>query len=102
MLRVHELTHFGTPARVATPELPSAALAGAAWTQTSADPFFAEVEPAAMGYRKAPKGFADQAAQPRERAQRQKEAAPAISMAAAGRALVRFAGGSHRPRPVGA
>jgi hypothetical protein len=55
MLRVHELTHFGTPTRAAAPELPSAALAGAAWTQTDADPFFAEISPAAMGYRKAPK-----------------------------------------------
>jgi hypothetical protein len=51
MFRVYELTHFGTPRVPAAPQLPSAALAGGAWTQTSDDPFFAEIDLTAMGYR---------------------------------------------------
>jgi hypothetical protein len=58
MFRVHQLTHFGTPTAAAAPQLPSAALVGAAWAQISDDPFFIEVSPAAMGYRSAPRGFA--------------------------------------------
>ena len=92
MLRVHEFTHFGNPNRAAAPQPPSAALAGAAWTQTSADPFFAEIDPIEMGYRSAPKGFADNGALRRERAEHRK-AFPTFSMAALGRALHRFGGG---------
>lgn len=51
MFRVHQLTHFGAPARPAAPQLPSAGLVGVAWTQTNDDPFFAEVDLTAMGYR---------------------------------------------------
>jgi hypothetical protein len=58
MFRVHELTHFGTPTAAAVPQLPSTALVGAAWAQTTDDPFFMEISPTAMGYRSAPRGFA--------------------------------------------
>lgn len=93
MFRVHELTHFGAPTSTAAPQLPSAALVGAAWTQTSDDPFFAEINPTAMGYRSAPKGFAGSDARRGDRGQRLK-AFPTFSMDALGRALLRFGGGS--------
>lgn len=51
MFRVHELTHFSTPRLPAAPQPPSGALAGAAWTRMSEDPFLAEIDLAAMGYR---------------------------------------------------
>jgi hypothetical protein len=95
MFRVHELTHFGTPTCAAAPQLPSAALVGAAWTQTSDDPFFAEIDLTAMGYRSAPRGFADSGARRGERRQRSK-AFPTFSMDALKRALLRFGGGSQR------
>jgi hypothetical protein len=96
MFRIHELTHLSTPTPAATtPQLPSAALAGAAWTQTSDDPFFAEISPTAMGYRSAPKGFADSGARRGERRKRMK-AFPTLSMHARGRAHFRFGvGGRH-------
>ena len=92
MLRAPEFTHFGTPSRVATPEPPSAALAGAAWTQTTADPSFAEIDPAEMGYRTAPRGFANNGVRCRERSE-QRKAFPTLSMPAVGRALHRFGAG---------
>jgi hypothetical protein len=45
------LTNFGNPTFAAAPQLPSAALVGAAWTQTGDDPFFVEIDLTAMGYR---------------------------------------------------
>jgi|GEM_PF-7071622 len=92
MFQIHELTHFGTPTCDAA-QLPSAALVGAAWTQTSDDPFFAEINPTAMGYRRAPRGFANRATQHEERVKRPK-AFPTLSMDGFGRALLRFGGGS--------
>jgi hypothetical protein len=58
MFRIHELSQFAAPHDEIAIALPSGELAGAAWTQISDDPFFAEINPAAMGYRHAPKGFA--------------------------------------------
>jgi hypothetical protein len=91
MLRAHDFTHFDTPNPVAALESPSAALAGAEWTQITADPFFAEIDPAEMGYRTAPRGFArrDVHRQRRER----RTALPTLSLAAVGRALHRFGAG---------
>jgi hypothetical protein len=89
-----EFTHFGIPTGDATPHLPSAAVAGAAWTQTNADPFFAEISPAAMGYRKAPKGFGAASARRSEPKQRVK-ASPILSLHAVGLALHRL-GGANR------
>jgi hypothetical protein len=93
MFRVQELTHFGTPTYPTPPQLPSAALVGAAFTQTDEDPFFAAISPTAMGYRTAPRGFADSGARRRERGQK---ALPTFSMDAVGRVL-RFGAGSRRP-----
>jgi hypothetical protein len=88
MLRAHDFTHFDTPNPVAALESPSAALAGAAWTQITADPFFAEIDPAEMGYRTAPRGFA------RKDIHRQhRTALHTLSLAAVGRALHRFGAG---------
>jgi hypothetical protein len=56
MFRVYEFTNFGTPSRAATPQLPSAVLARAVWAHTSDDPFFAEIDLTAMGYRSPRKG----------------------------------------------
>jgi len=95
MFRVQELTHFGTPTCLTPPQLPSAALVGAAFTQTDEDPFFAEISPTAMGYRTAPRGFAENGARHRKRGQRLK-ALPTFSMEAVGRVLLRFGGGSRR------
>jgi hypothetical protein len=95
MFQVQELTHFGTPASGAAAQLPSAALVGAAWTQTDGDPFFAEINPTAMGYRTAPKGLADSDARRGGRVRRPK-AFPTSSMAAAGRAFLRHGGGSRQ------
>jgi len=94
MFRVCELTHFGTPTCAAAPQLPSAALAGAAWTQTRDDPFFAEIDLTAMGYR-SPRRGADSGARRGERRRRSK-AFPTFSMDALRRALLRFGGGNHR------
>jgi len=69
MFRVCELTQFGTPTCAAAPQLPSAALVGAVWTQTSDDPFFAEIDLTAMGYRSARRG-ADSGARRGERRRR--------------------------------
>jgi hypothetical protein len=90
MFRVYELTHFG-PICAAAPQLPSAALVGAAWTQTSDDPFFAEIDLTAMGYRSGPRG----AARRGERRLRSK-AFPTFSMDALLRALRRFGRGNRR------
>jgi hypothetical protein len=84
MFGIYESTHLGP----ATPPLPSAALVGAAWTQLSEDPFFAEVDPTAMGYRSVPRG-ADSGARRGERRRRSK-AFPTFSMDALRRALRRF------------
>jgi hypothetical protein len=92
MLRVHHFTQFGTPNYAAAPEPPSAALAGAAWTQISADPFFVDIDPTEMGYRTAPKRFVGDGVRRGERDQRPK-AFPTLSMAAIGRALLRFGPG---------
>jgi hypothetical protein len=56
MFRVYELPNFGIPTYAETPQLPSAAMAGAAWAQTGEDPYFAEIDLTAMGYRSARKG----------------------------------------------
>jgi hypothetical protein len=85
MFRVYELTHFGTPTCAAAPRLPSAALVGAAWTQTSHDPFFAEIDLTAMGYRAAPRR-SDSGARRGERRRRSK-AFPTFAMDALRRAL---------------
>ncbi|MDT5355156.1 MAG: hypothetical protein QOJ56_3688 [Mycobacterium sp.] len=98
MHRIHELTHFGIPTCAGTPELPSAALVGAAWTQTSADPFFIEISPTEMGYRSAPRGFADSGARRSARGHRL-TAFPAISRDAVGRALAHFGRAFWAPRP---
>jgi len=82
---VCELTHFGNPTRVAAPQLPSAALVGAAWTQAS-DPLFADLT--AMGYRSAPR-HADSGARRGER-RRRSTAFPTFSMDTLWRALLRF------------
>ncbi len=95
MFRVQELTHFGTPAAAAASRLPSAALVGAAFTQTDDDPFFAEINPAAMGYRTARKGRVDSGARRGARVRRS-NAFPTSSMAAAGRAFLRHGGGSRQ------
>jgi hypothetical protein len=92
--QTQDFTQFGTPSCAATPSLPSAAVAGAAWTQTNADPFFAELSPAAMGYRKAPKGFGAGANRRTEPKQRVK-ASPTLSLHAVGLALHRL-GGANR------
>jgi hypothetical protein len=92
MFQIHELTHFGTPA-CDTAQLPSPALIGVAWTQTNDDPFFAEINPTAMGYRRAPRGFANRATQHEDRMKRLK-AFPTLSMDGFGRAILRFGGGS--------
>jgi hypothetical protein len=92
MLRAHGFTHFGTPNRAAAPEPPSAALAGATWTQTGADPFFVEIDPTEMGYRAAPRGFADNGVRHPKRGQRH-NALPNISVAAFVRALHRLGAG---------
>jgi hypothetical protein len=94
VFRVCELTHFGNPTCAAAPQLPSAALVGAAWTQTSDDPFFAEIDLTAMGYRSAPR-HADSGARRGER-RRRSTAFPAFSMDTLRRALVRFGGGNQR------
>jgi hypothetical protein len=94
MFQSQKLTHFGSPTCAATPQLPSAALVGAAWTQTKDDPFFAEINPAAMGYRKAPKGFAADDARRSEPKQRVK-ASPTFSLHALGLAFHRL-GGANR------
>jgi hypothetical protein len=57
--------YFGTTTCPTPPQLPSAALAGAAFTKIDEDPFFAEISPTAMGYRSAPRGFADSGARRR-------------------------------------
>jgi len=93
MFRVNELTQFGTLTCDPATQLPSAALVGAAWTQTNDDPFFAEIDPTAMGYRRAPRGFASSDARRKDRAQRQK-ASKMISTETLGRALLRFGGGT--------
>jgi hypothetical protein len=95
MFQFQDLTHFGTPTAVAAPQLPSAALAGAAWTQTNEDPFFAEISPAAMGYRKAPKGFASGNA-PRSEPKQRVKASPKFSLHAFGLSFHRLGGGHHR------
>ncbi len=95
MFRVQELTHFGTLATAAAPQLPSAALVGAAWTQTDDDPFFAEINPTAMGYRTVPKRLADSDARRGARVPRRKAFASS-SMAAAGRAFLRHGGDSRQ------
>lgn len=92
MLRAHEFTPFGTPNSVVAPEPPSAALAGVAWTQTSADPLFIEIDPLELGYRTAPKGFLDNRARHRDH---RRTTFPTLSLTALGRALHRF-GGSRR------
>jgi hypothetical protein len=51
MFRIQQLTHFGTPAAAAAPQIPPAAQVGGTWAQGSDDPFFIEINPAAMGYR---------------------------------------------------
>jgi hypothetical protein len=89
MCRIYELTHFGRATCAAAPPLPSAALVGAAWTQSSDDPFFAEIDLTAMGYRSAPRGV-DSGAR-RERRRRSK-AFPTFSIDALRRALRRFGG----------
>jgi hypothetical protein len=94
MFRVHELTHFGTPTCAAAPQLPSAALVGAAWTQNSDDPFFTEIDLTAMGYRCA-RRHADSGARRSERRRRSK-ALPTFSMDLFRRALLRFGGGNRR------
>jgi hypothetical protein len=98
MLRVPDFTHFGTLNRVAEPEPPSAALAGAAWTQLTADPYFVEIDPAEMGYRTAPRGFASR----KVRGDRRERgtAFSTFSMAAVGRALHRL--GASRQHFAGA
>jgi hypothetical protein len=93
MFRVCELTHFGTPTCAAAPQLPSAALAGAAWTQTSDDPLFVEIDLTAMGYRSARRG-ADRGAPRRTLAAL--KAFPTFSMDALRRALRRSGGGNQR------
>jgi hypothetical protein len=95
MFRVQELTHVGSPATAAAPRLPSAALVGAAFTQIDDDPFFAEISPAAMGYRTAARGRADSDARRGARVRRVK-AFPTSPMAAAGRAFLRHGGGSRQ------
>ena len=57
MFTIQQLTHFGTPA-AAAPQIPLVAPVGSGWAQRSDDPFFIEINPAAMGYRSAPRGFA--------------------------------------------
>jgi hypothetical protein len=94
MSAVYEFTHFGTPTCAAAPQLPSAALVGAAWTQTSEDPFFAEIDLTAMGYRRAPRG-AEGGARRGERRRRSK-AFPTFSMDALRRTLLGFGGGNRR------
>ena len=59
MFQAHELVPFPHLNSAVRQPLPSAALVGAAWTQTGDDPFFAEINPTAMGYRSAPRGFAN-------------------------------------------
>jgi hypothetical protein len=98
MLRVHDFTHFDTRDRVAALESPSAALAGATWTRITADPFFAEIDPAEMGYRTAPRGFVRRDVR-RQRGERG-IAFPTLSLAAVGRALHRF--GAARQHIAGA
>lgn len=95
MFKIQDLTHFGTPTSAAPPQLPSAALAGAAWTQTNDDPFFAEISPAAMGYRKAPKGFgADRA--PRSEPKPRVKASPTSTLHAFGLSFHRLGGANRR------
>lgn len=89
MLQANELTHFGIPTCTAAPQLPSAALAGASWTKTDEDPFFADIDLAAMGYRPARKVPAEGST----RAHRLK-AFPSSSMHAIERVLFRFHGNS--------
>jgi hypothetical protein len=62
--------HFGTTTCPTSPQLPSAALLGAAFTRIDEDPFFAEISPTAMGYRSAHRGFADSGARRGERRRR--------------------------------
>jgi hypothetical protein len=59
VFRIQQLTHFGTPAATAAPEVTPPAAVGARWAQSSDDPFFVDIDPAAMGYRSAPRGFSD-------------------------------------------
>jgi hypothetical protein len=72
MFQAHELDPFRHLASTVTPQLPSAAMVGAAWTQISDDPFFAEINPTAMGYRSAPRGIANSDARRGDRGQRPK------------------------------
>jgi hypothetical protein len=95
MFQAHELDPFRHPTSAITLPLPSAALVGAAWTQTGDDPFFAEINPTAMGYRSAPRGFANSDARRGDRGYRPK-AFPTFSMDALGRALLRFGQGNRR------
>jgi hypothetical protein len=66
MFRVQQLTHFGSPA-AAAPKLGPALPTSAAWALSGGDPFFAEISPAAMGYRHVPRGFAAGSARRGER-----------------------------------
>jgi hypothetical protein len=100
MFRVYELTNFGSPTCAPTPQLPSAALVGAKWTQISDDPFFAEIDLTAMGYRSAPRG-ADSGPRRSERRRRSK-AFPTSSMDALRGAFRRFGGGNRRRVGAGA
>jgi hypothetical protein len=90
VFRLYELTNFGNPTFAAAPQLPSAALVGAAWTQTSDDPFFVEIDLTAMGYRSAPR-HADSSARRGER-RRRSTAFPTFSVDTLRRALLRFGG----------
>jgi len=84
VFRLYELTNFGNPTFAAAPQLPSAALVGAAWTQTSDDPFFVEID------RSAPR-HADSSARRGER-RRRSTAFPTFSVDTLRRALLRFGG----------
>ena len=90
-----ENKYLVSPAAAAASQLPSAALVGAAFTQIDDDPFFAEISPAAMGYRTAKKGRAASDARRGARVRRSKEFPPS-SMAAAGRAFLHHGGGSRQ------
>jgi hypothetical protein len=55
MFRIQQLTYFGPPSVAAAPQIP---VGSSTWAPGSDDPFFTEVNPAAMGYRSATRGFA--------------------------------------------
>lgn len=57
MFRIQQLTYFGPPAVAAAPQISLAAPVGSTWAHGSDDPFFMEINPVAMGYRSAPRGF---------------------------------------------